>query len=165
MKLFGIWSALAVGAILALALMLGRTKPWQWSYWDIAYLLPVLICTAVASWPKFTIGFRARLASGFAQALAFLTVWSQSRVALRDPVDVTVKWMSWIVIYTVTFSLVTHGIYLISGGNRCVELRCRKCKYRLVGLTESRCPECGTYFDPKLLPRLRPRQHSSHRNG
>lgn len=28
---------------------------------------------------------------------------------------------------------------------------CIKCRYPLVGLRESRCPECGTQFDPKYL--------------
>ena len=28
---------------------------------------------------------------------------------------------------------------------------CVNCEYALRGLTESRCPECGTPFDPKLL--------------
>ncbi len=28
---------------------------------------------------------------------------------------------------------------------------CEKCAYDLRGLTEPRCPECGTAFDPKLL--------------
>jgi len=28
--------------------------------------------------------------------------------------------------------------------------RCMKCGYNLYGLTEPRCPECGTPFDPKL---------------
>jgi hypothetical protein len=31
---------------------------------------------------------------------------------------------------------------------------CGQCGYNLTGLTESRCPECGTGFEPSLLPRL-----------
>lgn len=31
------------------------------------------------------------------------------------------------------------------------EKHCRKCKYVLRGLKESRCPECGTKFDPGLI--------------
>lgn len=26
--------------------------------------------------------------------------------------------------------------------------KCRKCGYLLIGLTEARCPECGTSFEP-----------------
>ena len=33
---------------------------------------------------------------------------------------------------------------------------CKQCGYWLIGLTEPRCPECGTPFDPELLKRLRP---------
>jgi hypothetical protein len=29
--------------------------------------------------------------------------------------------------------------------------RCRVCQYRLTGLLEPRCPECGTAFDVRLL--------------
>ncbi len=32
-----------------------------------------------------------------------------------------------------------------------LHLRCERCGYNLTGLTEPRCPECGTPFDPKLL--------------
>lgn len=32
--------------------------------------------------------------------------------------------------------------------------RCNKCGYFLIGLTSSRCPECGTPFDPGKLGRL-----------
>lgn len=32
--------------------------------------------------------------------------------------------------------------------------RCRQCRYVLYGLTEPRCPECGTEFDANLLPEL-----------
>ena len=28
---------------------------------------------------------------------------------------------------------------------------CRQCGYRLVGLSENRCPECGVAFDPEAL--------------
>ncbi len=31
---------------------------------------------------------------------------------------------------------------------------CRKCRYNLTGLTEPRCPECGTEFDPATVPRV-----------
>jgi uncharacterized paraquat-inducible protein A len=33
---------------------------------------------------------------------------------------------------------------------RCVNelVRCKTCHYSLMGLTEHRCPECGTPFDP-----------------
>jgi hypothetical protein len=30
-----------------------------------------------------------------------------------------------------------------------LNLRCLSCGYALTGLTERRCPECGTYFDPR----------------
>jgi len=30
-----------------------------------------------------------------------------------------------------------------------LHLRCLSCGYELTGLTERRCPECGTYFDPR----------------
>jgi len=33
---------------------------------------------------------------------------------------------------------------------------CHKCGYLLTGLTEPRCPECGTAFDPALLEKLSP---------
>ncbi len=29
---------------------------------------------------------------------------------------------------------------------------CKKCRYNLTGLTEPRCPECGTEFDPAPVP-------------
>ncbi len=34
------------------------------------------------------------------------------------------------------------------------DLFCPKCDYNLTGLTENRCPECGTVFDPEELARL-----------
>jgi hypothetical protein len=33
-------------------------------------------------------------------------------------------------------------------------LRCPRCEYNLTGLTENRCPECGTAFDPEELRRI-----------
>ncbi|UCD28548.1 MAG: hypothetical protein JSV03_15940 [Planctomycetota bacterium] len=33
---------------------------------------------------------------------------------------------------------------------------CTKCGYNLTGLTEPRCPECGTAFDTKLLEKNKP---------
>lgn len=35
-----------------------------------------------------------------------------------------------------------------------VEGRCRKCGYVLYGLADTRCPECGTEFEPELLDTL-----------
>lgn len=35
-------------------------------------------------------------------------------------------------------------------------MMCVKCGYLLYGLTQPRCPECGTSFDPKLLTGLNP---------
>lgn len=33
-------------------------------------------------------------------------------------------------------------------------LRCPQCEYNLTGLTENRCPECGSAFDPEELRRV-----------
>jgi hypothetical protein len=37
---------------------------------------------------------------------------------------------------------------------RADDSRCAKCGYMLCGLPEPRCPECGTPFDPALVPPL-----------
>jgi ribosomal protein L37E len=37
---------------------------------------------------------------------------------------------------------------------------CRRCGYRLAGLSENRCPECGTPFDPADRRTYLPAQHS-----
>ena len=34
--------------------------------------------------------------------------------------------------------------------------RCRNCNYLLIGLSEPRCPECGTRFGPELLASSKP---------
>jgi hypothetical protein len=33
-------------------------------------------------------------------------------------------------------------------------MRCQECGYNVTGLTDNRCPECGTEFDPDLLQRI-----------
>jgi len=39
--------------------------------------------------------------------------------------------------------------------------RCAKCGYNLTGLTENRCPECGTPFDPDALKGAAPKKGPS----
>ena len=38
-----------------------------------------------------------------------------------------------------------------NGGAQDSGLECPECRYNLTGLTENRCPECGTPFDPRQL--------------
>lgn len=41
---------------------------------------------------------------------------------------------------------------------------CSKCGYLLLGLTDSRCPECGKPFDPKLLDETGEKPNSRQHN-
>lgn len=91
-----------------------RISPWRWSYWDLGYLIPVILCATVAVQQKTGVGYRARAISGFCQSIAFLPVFAHGRVSLRNPVEVTTKWVIWVTVYSVAFTGVTHGIVLVS---------------------------------------------------
>jgi ribosomal protein L37E len=141
---------------LLMAVMFPRTSPWRWTYWDLGYLLPVALCIAVSALPKTGAGLRARAISGFCQSLAFLAVFAHERVSLRDPVDVTAKWIIWVIMYTLAFTVVTQGVVALSKRGQGNEERCEKCGYILYGLQTPRCPECGTAFDRTRITAQRP---------
>jgi drug/metabolite transporter (DMT)-like permease len=42
---------------------------------------------------------------------------------------------------------------------------CAKCNYNLAGLSEPRCPECGTRFHPSNISTTRPLQDEENQNG
>ena len=156
MRRFCVWTSLGVTTILVMAILFPRTSPWRWSYWDLGYIVPVIGCTTVAVLLKMGVGFRSRAISGFCQSLAFLAVFAQGRVSLRDPVEVTTKWVTWVVAYTLVFTAVTHGIVLVSRRGKGNEEHCEKCGYSLYGLRTPRCPECGTPFDPSRIKEQAP---------
>ena len=60
--------------------------------------------------------------------------------------------IGWALAYVLPFCMITLGVYgLLThflGAKIDGRLRCRECGYLLLGLTEPRCPECGTPFDP-----------------
>jgi hypothetical protein len=53
---------------------------------------------------------------------------------------------------TAVFCFLLTGLFAILSNERTPEAhRCAQCDYLLVGLTEPRCPECGTPFDRDKL--------------
>ena len=149
MRRFCLWTTVGVGAIVVMAILFPRTSPWRWSYWDLGYIVPAVVCAIVAGSPTTCAGFRLRAISGFCQSLAFLVVFAQGRVSLRDPAEVTAKWVTWVVAYTLVFTAITHGVVFLSRRGKGNEDCCEKCGYSLYGLRTPRCPECGTSFDPR----------------
>jgi len=64
-------------------------------------------------------------------------------------------WQSTLIVLLVGVPVVLVGGVAAQAAAAVVALqddrRCVKCGYFLIGLTEPRCPECGTEFDPKKL--------------
>lgn len=54
-------------------------------------------------------------------------------------------------VYLLVGGFVTLGIGLAFGTRLRIVGYCQECGYNLKGLTEARCPECGTPFDETLL--------------
>lgn len=157
--LFFLVTGAAVVSIVAMWLTLGRVAPWRWTLWDIAYLIPILACAMTSILAGSALGYRSRALSGFLQAVAFLCVFSDASIELRDPVEVTTSWTVWVVLYASLFTLLPHGAGAFVARRRLRQLgspRCKKCGYSLYGLTEPRCPECGQSFCPSLLEATAP---------
>ncbi len=114
MRRFCVWTTVGIGIIVMMSITFPRTNPWRWSYWDFGYIAPVVVCAIAAVMPRKFGGAWSRAISGFCQSLAFLAVFAQGRVSLRDPVEVTVKWVTWGVAYTIVFTAITQGVFLMS---------------------------------------------------
>jgi hypothetical protein len=135
-------------------------SPWRWSPWYAGYLLPMAGCGLAAVLSGKAVSYRSRWVSGLLQAVCFLTVFSDMDVGMREPVEVLRAWVLWVIVYSITFMLVTDTISGLlvrrKRAHDAGERRCRNCGYLLLGLPTNRCPECGTVFGPGLLSEAGP---------
>ena len=78
-----------------------------------------------------------------------------------DPIDLVeacVKWsIAGVVIAAIVVPLLITWRRRILHSRTVKYDRCRKCNYPLEGLTSTRCPECGTPFNPNLVSRQPPK--------
>ncbi len=143
-----VWTVVGIAAILMMSVLFPRTHPWRWSVWDLGYTIPIIVCCAAAVLPGTSLGYRGRATSGLCQSLAFLAVFAQGRVALREPIEVTTRWTLWVILYSLIFATLTHGAALAWRRGKFKDGQCERCGYLLHGLLTARCPECGTPFNP-----------------
>lgn len=113
-------------------------------------------------WPFWLYTVSAELAAGLmGYALVFHVVPRQDSIG--PPAGVWGSW--WVTVFSlVAIWLVSVGVAAISTTavhllwKPRIEPRCERCGYLLLGLSEDRCPECGT---PILLDELRRHAHSA----
>ncbi len=130
--------------------------PWRWYNEYYAYLFPLLLCGYASVRAGDTITFGSRFISGLIQSSTLPVIFHDNRTSFREPWDVLNEWLLFVVCYAAVFSVTTHGMVLKRQLRRWRRERmglCVKCAYNLTGLTEPRCPECGTEFDPSTVPR------------
>lgn len=114
-------------------------------------------------WPHRTVNLRTKNAASLALVVGLLLIPGPLAVAyfidslythgMGD--NLLVFFMPTLLAWSLAAVLVIRGIYgLFAFPGKRVEGACEKCGYCLKGLTEPRCPECGTAFEPELLPGL-----------
>jgi len=145
------YARLAATAIILISLK-ETLHPRQWTYSDLLYLIPIVGCAVIASFPTRTANYRTRLVAGFYIGLAFLFVINDDRNLAQDALaNIAIRSLSCLIAGTAIFGTVTQYISSLMGGSKNESDCCQKCGYLLLGLVEPRCPECGTPFDPERV--------------
>jgi len=119
--------------------------PPRWMACDLGMLLPILACVFIG---VFIGDYLLRVLFGLAQAGLFLDVYGNffSRdLSFGDVNAVYATWTTWLVVYAVSFTIVTH-LLRRRFVRRWPAGYCATCGYDLRGLPERRCPECGKPF-------------------
>lgn len=120
-------------------------------YWDVGYLVPMLLTLVVVIRSRDTLIFGSRIVFAALQASILFgdkLIYEYLFDGVEHP---HLIWFAVAVLsYAVCFSFVTDHLRKrlhTAFSRHC----CSTCGYSLRGLPLPRCPECGTEFDPALL--------------
>ena len=115
---------------------------------DAGILLPVGACFVIGMVAARRVGVWYRAGFGLAQAVVLLDVYRnmfETQLAEGYHYEVAAIWSAWTLAYTFFFT----GATQVVGARRRVGRvpgYCQACGYDLRGLSQPRCPECGTPF-------------------
>ncbi len=92
---------------------------------------------------------------GLLQAILLVFTYSNfwaREIALGNPWAAFRNWIVIVSLYAVLFASLTQALArALRPRKHEGPPQCNCCGYNLTGLSEPRCPECGTSFDPALL--------------
>lgn len=152
-------------AVPVIGAMIPSLKPTRFSaegVYKLLFIPPFVGCWWIAIRTADTVRARGRFYSGFLQSiLLVLLIYREYDIRLHrsvfgvsgldPPAHIATLWCIVIVGYTAAFSLLTPRLRRILDRSEPGKATCRRCGYRLRGLTVPRCPECGTPFEAALL--------------
>lgn len=119
---------------------------------DLFILPPLFACIVISVAHGRKIDLLTRFTFGLFQVIVLLGVYSNHWDPCScEPFGVLGEWVLLTAGYTLLFGVVTHALARRFVRPSLLQLTCDKCGYSLRGLTEARCPECGTSFDPAIL--------------
>ena len=117
-------------------------------YFGLLVVIPAVIAFC---YPCPTVGFIGGLLAASTAVLTGVVavlIAGNERPGLPGLVGTAFGSGAFFVCPAVIMSKVVHRWRRVAGPDRCYG-----CGYLLIGLTESRCPECGQSFDPSRVPR------------
>lgn len=119
--------------------------PRRWTYSDLFYFVPVLVCAIMASLPSRQVSYRTRAMAGFYIGLGFLFALNDDRSLAQDDMSrIIIRSLCCIIASTAIFAGVTECISRLLRRPEREWRFCQNCGYCLLGLIDPRCPECGS---------------------